>query len=92
MQELMQFYRANTIALSKYRPTGSYQSSVDVFRTDDHNMNRHNDSLEWDTATSGHVEVHKIGGTHMTILRSPHVEQLSLAMKARLAEVEGPNH
>lgn len=89
MQELMQFYRANSVALSKYRPKGLYQSNVDVFRTDDHNMNRHNDSLEWDTATSGRVNVHKIGGTHMTILRSPHVEQLSVAIKGRLTEIEG---
>ena len=89
MQALMQFYRANTVALSKYKPTRSYQSSVDVFRTDDHNMKRHNDSLEWDTATSGRVNVHKIGGTHMTILRSPHVEQLSVAMNARLTEIDG---
>ncbi len=55
---------------------------------DDHNMNRHNNSLEWETATSGQVKAHKISGMHLTILRSPHVEQLSAAMKVRLDEVE----
>lgn len=88
MQELMQFYRANTVALSKYRPIGTYQSTVDLYRTDDHNMNRHNHSLEWETATSGKVNVHVIGGTHMTILRSPHVEQLSAEIKMRLDETD----
>jgi thioesterase domain-containing protein/acyl carrier protein len=88
MQELMQFYRANTVALSKYRPTGTYQGTVDLYRTDDHNMNRHNHSLEWETATSGKVNVHIIGGTHMTILRSPHVEQLSAEIKMRLDETD----
>jgi len=91
MSELMQFYRANTVALAQYKPTRTYQGRIDVFRTDDHNMKRHNTSLEWETMTYGQVQVHQTSGTHMTVLRSPHVEQLSTQINDRLKQIEDIN-
>lgn len=84
LPELMKVYRGNAAALAKYKPGSSYKGKIDLFRTEDHNMKRHNSTLEWETMTHGRVLVHKIGGTHMTILRSPYVEKLAELIKKHL--------
>lgn len=84
LPELMKVYRGNASALAKYKPNRSYMGKIDLFRTEDHNMKRHNHSLEWETMTHGRVRVHKIGGTHMTVLRSPYVEKLADLIKKNL--------
>ena len=84
LSELMKVYRGNASALAKYKPNRSYLGKIDLFRTEDHNMKRHNHSLEWETMTHGRVRVHKIGGTHMTVLRSPYVEKLADLIKKNL--------
>lgn len=84
LPELMKVYRGNASALAKYKPSRSYRGRIDLFRTEDHNMKRHNNSLEWETMTHGRVRVHQIGGTHMTILRSPYVEKLADLIKKNL--------
>lgn len=86
--ELMRIYRANAVALSKYRPDQPYHGRVDLFRTSDHAAKRHNHALEWDQATTDQVVVHDVGGTHMTIMRSPHVGQLAKLIKQRLDQIE----
>ena len=86
--ELMRIYRANATALSKYRPGEPYHGRVDLFRTTDHAAKRHNHALEWDQATTGRVVVHDVGGTHMTIMRSPHVGQLAKLIKQRLERID----
>lgn len=84
LPELMKVYRGNASALAKYKPNRSFRGKIDLFRTEDHNMKRHNHSLEWETMTHGRVRVHKIGGTHMTVLRSPYVEKLAELIKKNL--------
>ena len=88
MPALMRIYRANATALTKYRPKQKYHGRIDLYRTKDHAAKRHNQALEWDRATTGEVVVHAVGGTHMTIMRSPHVEQLARLIQVRLEEIE----
>ena len=86
--ELMRIYRANASALSAYRPKSDYRGRIDLFRTEDHAAKRHNQALEWNSATTGEVVVHRVSGSHMTIMRSPHVERLALLLRTRLTEIE----
>jgi len=88
MPEMMRIYRANAYALSKYQPSRTYRGPIDLFKTPDHDMKRHSDCLQWDEATTGRVIVHRVGGTHMTIMRSPHVVKLAALLNARLNEAE----
>ena len=73
---LLQIFRSNLIALSKYVP-GAYQERIVVFRASDVKEQIPGPTLGWEELSARPVEVHVIPGDHYTMIAKPHVQILA---------------
>jgi len=74
---------ANSRAMASYVPQ-PYPGCVTLFRTGEHTGKDRD--LGWGELAAGKVEVRKIPGNHMTLLRAPHVEVFARELRASLDE------
>jgi thioesterase domain-containing protein len=81
-KRLLQVFQANVRADSRYRPQ-RYPGQVTLFKT------AHQDSTwGWGDIAANGVELHRIPGHHMNVLRSPQVQFLAEKLSACLAQAD----
>lgn len=73
---LLQIFRSNLIALSRYVPQ-PYSEEIVVFRASDVKEQVLDPKLGWEELSTRPVEVHVIPGDHYTMLAKPHVQILA---------------
>lgn len=82
-------YRANVLAMEKYRYR-PYGGKVVLFRSQDQpEENSNSPALGWEAWAGGGLEVIACPGDHQTLLTSPNVEALANQLKRVLAGVRG---
>ncbi|MEH2173669.1 amino acid adenylation domain-containing protein [Nostoc sp.] len=77
MRQMLQVFKANSHALSRYRPQ-PYSGRIILFcankKVEEDTQNK---SLGWGELAAGGIEVHQIGGDHYAIIREPYVQVLA---------------
>ena len=73
---LLQIFRSNLVALSKYVPQ-PYSEKIVLFRASDVKEQIPSSTLGWEELSKKPVEVHVIPGDHYTMLAKPHVQILA---------------
>ena len=74
-------------ACASYTPS-PYVGRVTLFRTD-HGGPRHDPRMGWDKLARGGLDVKRIPGSHMTLLRPPNVEVFAGMLRESLDEIAG---
>jgi thioesterase domain-containing protein len=79
---------------TRYRPRRGYHVPLAVFRAEEKNDAGHpevgaliaDDTLGWNRFTSGPVAACRVPGTHLTLVREPHVDVLASQLRPRLPQ------
>ncbi|MBO1350683.1 MAG: zinc-binding dehydrogenase [Hormoscilla sp. GUM202] len=79
--------QANTQALWHYTPS-YYDGQITLLRTDNRSLDKllKEPTWGWQQFSSQAVQVHLLPGSHMTLLRSPHVQQLAFTLQTCLQQ------
>ncbi|MEW6497398.1 MAG: amino acid adenylation domain-containing protein, partial [Cyanobacteriota bacterium] len=79
---MLRVYQANNQATLNYVPQ-VYPNSITLFRTSVQYSKAYQDSaLGWSQLAGGGVDIHWLGGNHLTMLRKPHVVVLAEQLQA----------
>jgi thioesterase domain-containing protein len=81
-KRLLQIFRANVQADSRYRPK-RYAGQLTLFKTADQDS-----TWGWGDIAADGVELHQIPGHHMNMLRPPQVQVLAEKLSACLAQAD----
>jgi amino acid adenylation domain-containing protein len=82
IRPILRIYQANSKAALNYVPQ-VYPNSITLLRTSSQSSIAHQDlTLGWSKLAEEKVDVHWVGGNHLTMLRKPHVQVLSEQLKA----------
>ncbi|HWE61083.1 MAG TPA: amino acid adenylation domain-containing protein, partial [Chloroflexota bacterium] len=82
---------ANLRATSAYRPH-PYTGRIAVFGTRATlAAHRHDPTLGWSKMATGGVDLRRVGGNHMTVLRDPHVATLAGQLERCLSDRDEPS-
>jgi Thioesterase domains of type I polyketide synthases or non-ribosomal peptide synthetases len=84
---LLQIFRSNLIALSKYSPK-IYAESIVLFRAGDVTEQVSGPALGWQDLSAKPVEIHVIPGNHYTMLAKPNVQVLADELRNYLSHKE----
>jgi amino acid adenylation domain-containing protein len=77
IRPILRVYQANSQATLNYVPQ-VYPNSITLLRTSIQSSIAHQDpTLGWSKLAGGGVEVHRVGGNHLTMLRKPYVQVLA---------------
>jgi hypothetical protein len=77
IREMVQLFVKGLGATLRYRPA-LYSGAVTLLRTDMHRAEGvHSALLGWDTVSTQVVQVHSIPGSHLTLLRQPHLPMVA---------------
>jgi thioesterase domain-containing protein len=68
--------KAHSRATESYCPQ-PYPGWIDIFRTEWRGERDDDPDLDWKTLAPGGFQIHKISGTHQSIMRAPHVQELA---------------
>ncbi|PTL83578.1 type I polyketide synthase [Vitiosangium sp. GDMCC 1.1324] len=82
---MVRLARANQRAMMDYRPTGRLQQRILLWRTEAHARGFAPD-LGWGALSAAGVEIREAPGDHMSLLRTPHVEQVAAQLLPLLNE------
>ncbi len=86
IREMVQLFIKGLTATLRYRPS-IYSGSVTLLRTNAHGAEGdHTALLGWDTVSSQAVQVRQIPGTHLTLLRQPHLQPVAQVLQAVIDE------
>lgn len=85
-QRIYDVFQANMQAVVAYRP-GPYDGRITLFRASDHATPMHADRLlGWEPWATGRIDLHKIDGAHLTLLKSPTVQSICVQLLHALGE------
>jgi amino acid adenylation domain-containing protein len=90
IRPMLRVYQANTQANLNYIPQ-FYPNPITLLRTSGESSIAHKDpTLGWSQLARGKVEVHRVPGNHLTMLKKPHVQVLAeqLRLCIEKAQVE----
>lgn len=88
IRRLFPVFWANTKTLINYKPQ-VYPGQIILLRSQNSVGNvRRDPTLGWGNLAQEEVEIHEIPGTHLTILRQPHVQVLAETLKVCLDSAE----
>jgi len=77
IRPILRVYQANSKATLNYVPQ-VYPNSITLLRTTIQSSIAHQEpTLGWSQLAGGGVEVHRVGGNHLTMLRKPYVQVLA---------------
>jgi thioesterase domain-containing protein len=86
IREMVQLFIKGLTATLRYRPS-IYSGSVTLLRTNAHGAEGdYTALLGWDTVSSQAVQVRQIPGTHLTLLRQPHLQPVAQVLQAVIDE------
>lgn len=84
IKEMAQLFVQGLSATLRYRPS-IYAGTVTLLRTDLHSAEGvHSARLGWDTVSTRAVQVNRIPGNHLTLLRHPHLREVADVLQAVL--------
>jgi len=95
---LIQVFQASTRNCTRYVSRVPYPGTVVLLRARDiHvedtdigiNLRANDDTWGWNQLTGTGVDVHIIGGDHVTMMAEPHVQELAYALAACIGKAEG---
>jgi thioesterase domain-containing protein/acyl carrier protein len=82
IRPILRVYQANSQATLNYVPQ-VYPNSITLLRTSIQSSTAHQEpTLGWSQLAGGKVEVHRVGGNHLTMLRKPYVQVLAEQLTA----------
>jgi amino acid adenylation domain-containing protein len=88
IRPILRVYQANSQATLNYVPQ-IYPNPITVLRTSVQPSIAHQDStLGWSKLAGGGVEVHRIPGNHLTMLRKPHVQVLAEQLRVCIEKAQ----
>jgi thioesterase domain-containing protein len=82
IRPILRVYQANSQATLNYVPQ-VYPNSITLLRTSIQSSIAHQDpTLGWSQLAGGGVELHRVPGNHLTMLRKPYVQVLAEQLTA----------
>lgn len=84
---LLRVFYANSQAAASYIPK-AYANKITLFRTAQSFGNRQDLTLGWSQLTAAEVEIHKVPGNHLSMMRKPDVQILAEQLRDCIEQVE----
>ena len=73
-RRLFEVFKINAQAMQNYRPEAS-STRVTLFKAGE--QEEADETMGWSALTSGEIEIHRVPGSHFTIVREPYVSSLA---------------
>ncbi|HYP02761.1 MAG TPA: thioesterase domain-containing protein [Pyrinomonadaceae bacterium] len=76
-RRLFEVFKINVQAMQSYRPQPSAFALTLLSAAEREDSEAPDETMGWGALTSGEVEIHRVPGSHFTIVREPHVRSLA---------------